>query len=206
MGYPHVELNRLAFEWLTRQCVVVISELGLQGGEVPDGLGWKANGQTILIESKVSVNDLRADARKTFRHLPERDVGVFRYFVVNAEMADKVLELLPAKWGLLAAKSERLRVVRESDYFEHNTETENKFLLSVIRRIAGRPEPLIGVGVKCFIPEWSKDANKALLGITPQPMYAAWSVRTSAKQGTLAGLNPGLTQITNQRRVRDVLC
>lgn len=167
MSYTHTELNRLAFDWLSRRCVVVISELGLQGGEIPDGLGWKANNQTILIESKFSLSDMRADAGKRVRRIPALGVGGERYFLVNAEIADKAMELLPTVWGLLVARSGRLRVVRESGYFEHNAKTESKLLLSVIRRIAGRPEPLNGVGVKCFIHEWSTDTKKEFLSIMP---------------------------------------
>lgn len=166
MTGQHQELSRLAFRWLINQgCVVVTSELAVSVAEKPDALGWRSDGKTILVEAKVSISDMRADASKRFRLMPEFGVGMLRYYAVSREIKDKALELLPQGWGLLVPRGGGLGVEVESKPFDRDEAHETKMLLSIIRRIAGRDEPLIGVGVKCFIHSELINNKNVLLSV-----------------------------------------
>lgn len=146
----HDDLVKRASTWLknSRGCSIVASDLVTAGMETPDVIGWNGWG-SILIEAKISVSDFRADQKKTFR-MAGRGMGMRRYYIVPFELEEKVLPLLPERWGLLLWRSTHLMVAQESDLFESDKNSEILFLSSVIRRIAGSAQPLKGMAVRCY--------------------------------------------------------
>lgn len=166
----HDELVRLAFNWLRRgqRCSLVVSELVTSAIEVPDAIGWRG-GFSFLIECKVSISDLRADLKKGFRD-PRTGMGTHRYYMVTPDIWEKALEIIPKGWGLLVPEKKVMRVRRESETFYHpDRDSEVYLLLSVVRRIAGREEPLSGVGVRCYRHELSAESPAhAILSIADE--------------------------------------
>ncbi len=151
----HDDLVRRASRWLqtNKHCSVVASELNTGNLETPDVLGFWGWGST-LIEAKISIADFRADQKKTFR-LNGRGMGRTRYYIIPSEMKENIYPLMPEGWGLLLCKGNRITVERKSNVFENDQNAEILFLLSVVRRIAGRSEPLVGVRVKCYTIDMS---------------------------------------------------
>jgi hypothetical protein len=148
----HDELVKRAFTWLknNKRCSIVASELVTGGMETPDVIGW--NGwESTLVEAKISVSDFRADQKKIFR-MAGRGMGIRRYYIVPFELKEKVIPLVPEKWGLLLCKEGRKGLVFEkgSMLFENDKANEILYLSSVIRRIAMRDEPLAGINVRCY--------------------------------------------------------
>jgi len=148
----HDELVRRAFTWLKNQkhCSIVASELVTGGMETPDVIGWDGYVST-LVEAKISVSDFRADQKKIFRQGAGRGMGMMRYYIVPFELKDRILPLLPDGWGLLSYKPGRRPALEKgSAVFEPDWPREILYLSSVIRRIAGRDEPLNGINVRCY--------------------------------------------------------
>lgn len=165
----HDELVKRASRWLlnTKYCSVVATELVAGGNEIPDAIGWHGS-CCIVVEAKVSVEDFKADQHKSFRRYPENGLGGMRYYIIPEELADKIFPLLPEKWGLLVCRRRGLVIVKPAEYFyEHDKAAEIIFLTSVIRRIAGRPEPLRGVNVRCYTYQVETEP-KAELFIVPE--------------------------------------
>lgn len=84
----------------------------------PDVFAVKKGGVTFQFEIKVSRSDFLKDQSKAHRQSPEKDVGLFRYYVVpwgllSAE--DPLLSSNGVNWGLIWAQvtgSMRLHVVK----------------------------------------------------------------------------------------------
>jgi hypothetical protein len=166
----HAELVKRAFGWLKnhKRCSIVASELVTGGVETPDVIGW--NGwESMLVEAKISVADFRADQKKVFRNLAGRGMGIRRYYIVPLGLRDKVFPLLPDGWGLLTCKDRRGGVVVEkpSAAFANDMQREILCLSSIIRRIAGREEPLKGINVRCYTFQMEAEP-KAELFIEPE--------------------------------------
>lgn len=163
----HDELVRRASTWLknSRGCSIVASDLVTAGMETPDVIGWHGWG-SILIEAKISVSDFRADQKKTFRSMAGRGLGMKRYYIVPFELREKILPLLPEKWGLLLCRGARLTIEKASELFECDKNSEILFLSSVIRRIAGSAQPLKGMSVRCYTIDISNP--RAELFIEPE--------------------------------------
>jgi hypothetical protein len=149
----HAYLVARGLRWLTgtKNCSVVVTELST-GYEIPDVLGWYGI-NTHLIEAKASVSDFRADLKKRFRPgggLP--GMGNYRYYIVPMKLWEKVVDLVPPKWGLLAVGETSVFVKKEPEYFEDvNRRDETEILLSLLRRIAKKENPIKGVGIKRYI-------------------------------------------------------
>lgn len=168
----HSELVKRGLRWLqnTKGCHVVVSELG-SGYEIPDVIGWHDH-MSILLEAKASVSDFRADLKKTFRHDGGlQGMGRLRYYIVPYELKDKVLELMPAKWGLLAVGKSSVFVVRQSEWFEScSLEYEMKILVSIIRMVARTDKPLKGMGVQYYTPMYQEEKSLRELFIESLPL------------------------------------
>jgi len=129
-GWPreptHEELCQTALRWLggSRRCRVAVTEMAA-GSEIVDALGFKPamlrdpltplydavvlrkgnaiRGETVLVECKVSLDDLRADRHKPSRRHPEIGVGDERWLLVPESIAEKAVPWLHEGWGLLIA-------------------------------------------------------------------------------------------------------
>lgn len=165
----HSELVGRGLRWLqnTVGCQVVVSELG-SGYEIPDVIGWR-DYFSVLLEAKVSVSDFKADLKKSFRHEGgPQGMGRQRYYIVPWEIKDKILEVMPPKWGLLAVGKSSVFVIRESLYFEDfSMRYEMQILVSIIRMVARTDKPLKGMGVKYYTPMYESDKALRELFIEP---------------------------------------
>lgn len=104
---------RLAAEYLSKRCNVVLPEFFCFNSELPDVIGFNNRQRTVVFEIKVSRSDFFADRKKTFRIKPEKGMGDSRYFVVPKGLV-KINEL-PKGWGLIYIyANNKLRTVKES--------------------------------------------------------------------------------------------
>lgn len=131
----HAELVKAAARWLraTIGCKVVLSECGTAGAEIPDVIGWKSNGASVLVECKTSVDDFRADAGKIVRRRPEMGMGYLRwYFAVPGVIP---LAFVPPGWGVAEVRRARVARIRNPiSFLEHNVRRERILLISAVRR------------------------------------------------------------------------
>jgi hypothetical protein len=129
----HSTLVSLGHRWLQRRCSIVFTEFATSNLEVPDVIGWRM-GSSILIECKVSRSDFRADRNKPIRYAGGYlGMGRRRYFLCPPGMID--VGDLPARWGLLWTKGNRIFLQRDAEPFaEINELSEIRFLVSMLRR------------------------------------------------------------------------
>jgi hypothetical protein len=143
----HHQLVDRAWRYLvnSRRCSVTIRELG-SGYEIPDVLGWYSQWASILIECKVTLSDFKNDQRKSFRkNEDEAGLGNSRFYMVPMALKEKVLPLIPERWGLLVATEKRILVEKESQFFEKNWRAEMGLMNSILRRVSPQRKPLEGV-------------------------------------------------------------
>lgn len=133
----HAELVSAASLWLQKKCAVVVTEITTTGEE-PDALGWQGT-HSILVECKAGLSDFYSDRQKPFRRDSARGIGCHRYFLTPVGLVS--VGKLPPGWGLLEFNGERVKMVKESEYFEAtDARQEIRILLSTLRRI-GRTKP-----------------------------------------------------------------
>lgn len=145
--YTHSELVDVARDWLRRQHPIVLTELTVQDAECADALGFAYRGKTTLVECKASRSDFKADAKKVFRRLPERGMGLHRYFMAPAGLLNA--DELPAGWGLLEWNGKFVRTQRTSFLFtDRNYDAEQSVLVSTLRRLGTRQSE--GVSIRCY--------------------------------------------------------
>lgn len=113
----HADMVVLAVTWLKRPlsrggpgCQVALSEIrnGFKRSEIPDAIGFRAGTTdegSILVEVKTSRADFFADRQKKFRELPERGLGLYRYYMAPVGMV--AVDELPEKWGLIEIKGSK---------------------------------------------------------------------------------------------------
>ena len=80
----HEELVIRAGRWLlnTKKCkFVAINRKPQSTLEHPDAIGWLPNGESISVECKVGLGDLRADKYKPWRR-QSKGMGFYRYYMV----------------------------------------------------------------------------------------------------------------------------
>ena len=122
--------------WLknSQRCAVVICERSVvYVTEQPDVIGWHSNGETILIEVKVSRADFQADKQKSFRRFEDMGVGDLRYFA--APKGVLLPEDMPDGWGLLEIRDYQVRQRAEPIRKNANKAAEVCMLVSSIRRL-----------------------------------------------------------------------
>ena len=84
--------------------------------EHPDAIGWQVYGKSVLVECKVSLADLRADASKEFRWDPQLGMGRERYIMAPRGLLN--LQQLPQGWGLVEVLGgRRARTAHKSGVF-----------------------------------------------------------------------------------------
>lgn len=143
----HHQLVDRAWRYLvnSRRCSVTIRELG-SGYEIPDVLGWHDQWASILIECKVTLSDFKNDQRKSFRkNEDEAGLGNKRFYMVPMILRERVLPLIPERWGLLVATEKRILIEKESAFFEKNWRAEMGLMNSILRRVSPQRRPLDGV-------------------------------------------------------------
>lgn len=157
----HAELVGAASRWLQKKCAVIITEIATTGEE-PDALGWHGTHST-LVECKAGLSDFYSDRQKPFRRDPARGIGCRRYFMTPVGLVS--VEKLPVGWGLLEFDGEKVKRIKESEYFaDTDTRQEIRILLSTLRRI-GRTKPE-GVSIKHY--EFTTK-NRATVGTEDEP-------------------------------------
>jgi len=110
----HNYLVERAAKWLrnSQRCRVVATELHAGDTlEIPDAIGWKYDGTSILVECKVSVSDFKHDKYKEARKAAaELGVGKIRVYFVSKEVA-KYLQPkdIPEGWGLYVVGAKQVR-------------------------------------------------------------------------------------------------
>ncbi len=139
----HEQLVERAVRWLrSYRCGVVLSEQACVSGEMPDAIGWKKASHSVLVECKISRADFLADRDKPFRLKPEQGVGSERFYLTPPNLIR--IEELPAGWGLLECRRDRIEMMRAS---VKNLRTavgfryEMNLLLASLRRVEVRIEP-----------------------------------------------------------------
>lgn len=131
----HKEACTRAARWLqnTMGCAVVMTERTTRVQETPDAVGWKSDGDSILVECKVSRSDFHADKAKVFRRVEEQGVGLHRYYAAPKGILTP--EDMPDGWGLLEITEHQVRVRKRPDGKPANKTAEVSMLVSAIRRL-----------------------------------------------------------------------
>ena len=149
----HDELVAAAARWLRKQrCKAVLVECGSWSWpEIPDAIGFRPNGESLLVEVKVSVSDLVAQFRKpSAGHL---GMGRHRWFLTPVGMLSLVQRATLLKsWGLLEARrsgtGHRIVEIVPSAHDDWNGQAEAALLTAELKRFAGGPIPGRRVGLQ----------------------------------------------------------
>lgn len=113
--WTHAELVARGARWLRNSydCPVVLTETATYSGEIPDVIGWKRNGRSVMIECKSNRSDFLADAIKPHRKAPEIALGAERWYMIPA--GEDIIRLasddLPSDWGLIEVKGNRCKII-----------------------------------------------------------------------------------------------
>ncbi len=134
----HDELVRRVGRWLrtTKRHAVVLEEIGTDGYECPDVIGWCSYGETTLVECKVSVSDFDKDAKKVFRKCPDRGMGDWRWYACPEGLLQP--HHMPLGWGLLWIGPRTCKVKLAPSFRFPATELikrkESRLLISALKR------------------------------------------------------------------------
>ena len=133
-GAKYVIQPRAAERWQTPNKWATV-ELACTGVEECDV--WATNGETsTVIEVKVSLSDFRHDRKKYARTNQAQQVGQqtgnFRYYLCQEEIADKIMNELPEKWGLLVWNGKKIECIVCAQFFDCN----HKWDMYIISRLS----------------------------------------------------------------------
>lgn len=126
----HAELVTVAAKWLKRRCVIVLTERG--SVEIPDAIGWTGQGQSIVVECKVSLRDFEADWDKPFRH-GSLGMGQTRWFLSPLGVLSDRRYPNFYPWGFLAWDGQRCHVRQKANVIDANLNAERRLLLNELR-------------------------------------------------------------------------
>jgi hypothetical protein len=158
----HDELVKIAVRWLKRSCVVraadwhkggcgvAVPELVTYNGEIPDAIGWVANGYSYAIECKTSLADFRADFKKNRHRIPDSLYVGAQCLYLCPEGVISPADV-PAPWGLLYA-NERGKVNVVSTPLHNprrNITGEMALMYGLLRRVE-----IHGNLRACLSPKW----------------------------------------------------
>ncbi len=133
----HDALVERAGRWLRnrRKCICVIVEPKPWACvEHPDAIGWLSTGESILVECKVSTNDLYSDYGKNWRtHC--KGMGFWRYYLTPPGLVEHPGEL--RGMGLLEMRGRIVKVVAEATPRQDRDWSEEVRLLT--NRLAYHP-------------------------------------------------------------------
>lgn len=145
--WTHADLVARAARWLwgTYGCKAVLTEMTTHSGEIPDVIGWKFNGRSVLVECKTSRADFKADADKPFRQNLNIALGAERYYFVPAGLIKP--EELPADWGLAELKGNGVHITvharpRKDLRSDVARNYEMRMLVAALGRTAARLQPI----------------------------------------------------------------
>ncbi len=140
--YTHDELVERAGRWLAnaQKCSVVFKELVTYTpyGEIPDAIGFKTHGDSILVECKTSLSDFAADNKKNFRRIFNRGMGRYRYYLCppNVIFPEDLIKNHREKWGLLWVKPRSIKMIKEAEISERNYDSEMSLFMSCLKRVS----------------------------------------------------------------------
>jgi hypothetical protein len=115
--------------------------------EHPDAIGWNQNGESVVIECKVSVADFTADRLKAWRTY-SKGMGFKRYYMIPEELwnseryASRVREMVPRGIGVLIVTTHRVKVEIPAEGRQDRDWAEEVSML--VSRIAYNPTLLDG--------------------------------------------------------------
>jgi hypothetical protein len=117
------------------RCAIVACEVGRN--EMPDAIGWKYDGRSILVECKASRADFLGDKNKPWRRCPAIGMGVLRYYMAPPGIIG--LDDLPEQWGLCEVLPKIIRVRKKAEPFlrgqwEFGEWYERQLLISLLWR------------------------------------------------------------------------
>ena len=148
----HDELTKIAERWLLKAkgCAFVFRELHTMAYEIPDAIGFRGAGISLLVECKASRADFLSDHKKPHRREPHEGMGDYRFYMCPTGLikADE----LPDKWGLIyvteAGRARQIAGPRSNIYsrlargdnasyrFDYKNEYAEKYMLmSALRRM-----------------------------------------------------------------------
>jgi len=137
----HKKLTDSGAKWLKKHskniiipnCNIIANDLktATNTGEIPDIIGW-CSWASVLIETKVSREDFKADFKKVFRINEFLGVGEFRYYLVPDGLIAE--NEIPKNWGLLYHSGNNIEIVKIATKAESNLDCERTILLSLLRR------------------------------------------------------------------------
>lgn len=139
--------------WYKPGCGVAVPELVSYNGEIPDAIGWIANGYSYAIECKASLADFRADKNKPrFRIEGHACVGAECLYLCPEGVIPP--DDVPERWGLLyAVKRGRATVVRivrrPKGSLRRDLQGEMSLMYSLLRRVE-----VHGNLTVCLSPKW----------------------------------------------------
>jgi len=131
----HHDLCIRAERWLLNscRCSFVLRDLTTIAMERPDAIGWR-EGQSHLIECKVSRADFLADGKKHYRRRQGAGMGMYRYMMCPEDLIRP--GELSAGWGLLYCTPKSVRVVLSPlPQDEWNKQNEADMMCSALRRL-----------------------------------------------------------------------
>ena len=110
----HDDLVARAARWLrgTQRCSVVITVTESCTYEIPDAIGWRHMGYSILVECKTFRSDFFRDVKYKNCHSPKMGMGQRRYFMTPPGLLG--LDEIPQGWGLLEVHEKYVRVKRKA--------------------------------------------------------------------------------------------
>lgn len=138
MLMTHSDLVVRAKRWLLnrQKCAFVFTELATNGYQIPDALGFRSRGESILVECKVSRADFMGDRRKRERYAYRDRLGQFRFYMVPEGLIAP--EEVPDVWGLLYVNDRRIKIVKPCQVCYGNVVSqhyERLMLISALRRV-----------------------------------------------------------------------
>lgn len=141
----HKRAVQIAYRWMLKNCSVGVAfmELKCMADEIPDVIGFGANGHSVLIEVKVSRADFLQDKHKPFRRDPVKGMGSQRYYACPAGMIRP--GELPDGWGLVWIFPDGKARTRHQPYkgnigertetMQKNMQAEQDIMYSALRRL-----------------------------------------------------------------------
>ena len=168
--WTHADLVALAAKWLASQGhSVVATEIVNGDRETPDAIGFVGR-FTTLIECKVSLSDLSADRRKSFRRIQGSGMGDQRYYLAPPGLLCN--SKFPDGWGLLEPSGRGLAVVRAALHQpEKNHRGEMGILVSLLRRVGyNAPE---GVKIKVYRNQFPVKQTTLTVTEAPSPQVGS---------------------------------
>ena len=150
----HSDLIAACARWALahRYSVTAVAECQVKcTKEVPDLIGFKANGQATMFEIKMSRADFKADGSKPFRKKEQTGMGLYRYYVTPCGLVQP--EELPEGWGLLwIGEGGRCMLKATSKRFLKRDQcAEAAVLVSALRRVGAAAGPHGVSGVSCKV-------------------------------------------------------